>query len=457
MNLPPELFLGAVKPMFGFQGALGYEWQRFRVSVSSGYSQSAGDNPLVESIYFIPITGRLGYAFPFNKNWGLEADLGAGIQYSKTLHYETALDLYAGRRSESREIKPFAETRLHATLTILNNFLKIYAGGGVGVVFETDSPIALPMLDLGISIKPFALYSPKKREAKIPVKKLPEPVPEPAEEPAEELVEELEEDIVEDIVEDIAEEPDIIQILFQEAVYFEADSGAKILAQSLPLLREAGRQLRENPEARLILRGYAAPSGTMEGQTVVSAARVWFCTEYLKREYGIAEDRIQMRFFGAKEASVSEDAEWQLRRRVELIVESSPKAPEPSAFDPLNANTAGKTDVRSARFQYMIYFEADRGTKMLAQSLPLLREAGRRLRANPRMRIILRGYAAPSGTMEGQAAISAARVWFCAEYLKREYGIAEKRIQMQFFGAEEESVSEDAEWQLRRRVELILK
>jgi outer membrane protein OmpA-like peptidoglycan-associated protein len=443
MNLPPKLFLGDIKPMFGFHGALGYEWLKIeegragnlRFSLSSGYSQASGADPLVESLSFIPITGRLGYALPIKNNWGAEVDLGFGVQLSKTLHYEIMLDYLAGRRSESQELKLLAEGRLHAMYTLPNNFLKFYAGGGADLIFETDSPIPVPVIEAGISIKPLALYSPKKPKAVIPVPK-PEPeiVPEP----------EIE-----------SEKPARVEY----EIYFRANSGTRVFEHSLPLLQEAGRLLQKDPEARVILRGFAAPFGTAESQVAISAARVWHCAEYLKEEFNIAEDRIHMLFFGSEEThDHRRTTEWPLRRRVELIIEFSPeegKAETGIHGGSLVIEPKPRQD-KPADYQYAIYFEADRGTRIVAQSLPLLQEAGRLLQTDPEARVILEGYAAPSGTTRGQAAISAARVWHCAEYLRREYNVAEERITMQFFGAQETFASGDPEWHLRRRVEVII-
>jgi outer membrane protein OmpA-like peptidoglycan-associated protein len=479
---PPKLFLGDVKPMFGFQGAIGYEWNRFQFSFSSGYSQSAGIDPLVEDISFIPITGRLGYSLPIKNNWGVEAGLGAGVQLSKTLHYDTALDYLADRKSESMERKQLLEGRMHATYTIPNNFLKIYAGGGADILFETEGPLALPLLEAGISIKPFALYTPKERKPKTPkikpvkekkvkapkikrVKKTKNPVVKPEEPITLALTEILEPEPEPEILV-IEPEPEE-RIPLEYAIYFEADRGSRVHNRSRALLQEAGRVLQENPESFITLRGFAAPSGTTESQVVISAARVWHCVEYFKRECKIPEDRIQMQFFGSQDKSISKETQWELRRRVEFVIDFSPKdhsagapvskpvpEPGPSTFVPKDTNT-GK-NANSTRTQYALYFEGDRGTKLLWQSQIKLQEAGRLLRRNPKAHVTLRGYAAPSGTTGGQVAISAARVWHCVEYLKWDCKIPEKQIQMQFFGAEEKPISREAEWQRRRRVELII-
>jgi len=509
----PKFFLGNIKPMLGVHGALGYEWQRLRFSLSSGYSQAAGADPFVENIYFIPITARVGYALPIKDNWGVDGDLGFGIQLSKISYYENNLDLLAEQRSESQEIKPLAEARVHMTYTIPNNLLKFYAGGGLDVIFESVKPIPVPLIELGISIKPFALYSPREQKAKKPVSESnvkPEPEPEePYQEPITEPEPEpegikehygtwsasrYEEPIMEPEPERIKgpqgtwsasryEEP-IMELdpepeeLYQEisennlkqykyAIYFEANRGSKILEISQPLLQEAGRVLRENPKARITLRGYAAPSGSTESQVVISAARVWFCVEYFRQEFKIAENRIDMQFFGAENSNLSQNEEWKLRRRVELIVEFPPEKEEagtpgskqvtgsvPSVSYPRAADIV--ITPRQILLQRSIYFEANRGSKVLARSLPALREAGRVLQRNPGSSIVLRGYAAPSGTTESQVVISAARVWSCVEYFRQEFNIAENRIRMQFLGAENKPISKTAEWQLQRRVELII-
>jgi hypothetical protein len=283
---PLGLFSGIIKPLPGFRGALGYEWQRLRFSLSSGYNKYSGADPLVVNTVFIPMTVRIGYMIPLKKNWGIEPDLGVGLQYSKTLHYETLLGFLADRQEESIEIKPFAEGRVFFYIRPLD-FLKIYAGGGVDMVFEMKKPIPLPALEAGLSFKPFAIGSPRKRKPKVVIDK----------------------------------EVIIPALPWKETLYFEADRGTKILPQYQHLLEEAGRRLKENPQAHITLWGYAAPAGTTEGQITVSAARVWYCVEYLK-DCGIAEERMHQKFFGAEEiSSEMKKAVWDLRRRVDIIIE----------------------------------------------------------------------------------------------------------------------------------------
>jgi outer membrane protein OmpA-like peptidoglycan-associated protein len=452
-HFSPDPLSGIISPKLGFRGALGYEWQKLRFFVSSGHSSSDGTDPLVTSFSFIPLTIGAGYTLPIKGNWGAQADLGLGVQFLQVSHYETWLNLAGDSSLESVERKFFVEGRLYATYTPLK-FLKIYAGGGADMVFETSKPVLFPVLSVGVSLKPLLFLPPRKSKPERPVlvqQELEEEQPEPVAQ-----VPEMEDSDPEVIFD--TENPPGQTLPFRYVVYFQPDRGTDIVERYQTILKEVGERMQMYPQIRLVLRGYAAPFDMEEGQITISAARVWFCTEYLKREYGIPENRIRMAFFGAKEISELESAGFNTRRRVELFSEPL-EAPEPE--DPFlrpltEINIGGNAGNRIIPLQYSVYFEADSGTRILSPYLPLLQEAGRLLRANPKMRVTLRGFATPSGTMGGQITRSAARVWFCVEYLKREYGIGEERIRMAFFGAEEMTAAENADWNLRRRVEIIM-
>jgi hypothetical protein len=283
-----ELFSGIMKPSFGFHGALGAEWQKLRLSLSFGYSKPSGADPLVEDIpYVYSLTGRIGWMWLRKEYWGIETDLGLGGHLSKTIHYETWLDFLADRPEESRQNKLFGEIRFLTFYIRPVDFLKFYAGVGGDVIFELKPPIFLPVLEAGVSFKPFAIRPPKKREPKA-----------------------------------VDKEEVVIPVTpWRETIYFKADSGTEILQRSLHVLEEAGKRLKENPQAHITLRGYAAPKETIAGQDFISAARVWHCMKELKNKK-IVEDRMHPESFGANETSDEmKNAEDDKRRRVEIIIE----------------------------------------------------------------------------------------------------------------------------------------
>jgi hypothetical protein len=162
----PELLQEYIHPEPGFRGALGYEYNRFRFAVESGYTTITGINPLahiieseplVTDVSLVPLVFKFGYALPIRWGLGLQADLDLGFIFSRTTHYETVIDLLMNNKTESQTRSPLAGARLYATYTLPRGFLKIYAGGGIDVLFETEGPIPMPLIEAGISFKPLML------------------------------------------------------------------------------------------------------------------------------------------------------------------------------------------------------------------------------------------------------------------------------------------------------------
>jgi outer membrane protein OmpA-like peptidoglycan-associated protein len=286
--LVPELFSGLIKPIPGFRAALGYEYKRFYLAVESGYTHIEGTNPLVLDLQFVPVVIKAGYAYPIRWGLGVQADLSFGYLFSKTLHYEDAINLILEKQKLTQKRSPLAGARLYAFYEFPQNrypkkFAKVYAGGGVDLVFENDGIIPLPTLEAGISIKPFTLIR-RKGSA----------------------------------------ESQIIRL--KDAVYFEANS-VTMREAYVPLLDRVGQQLKEDPRRRLILRAYSAPERTAEWQIhrtgeipALSAARAEYCADYLAEHYGISASRIEIEHYRAEKAKNLKGAHPESFRCVELIV-----------------------------------------------------------------------------------------------------------------------------------------
>jgi outer membrane protein OmpA-like peptidoglycan-associated protein len=302
----PELFSGLMKPQPGFRGALGYEYRHFRFALESGYTHIEGVNPLVEDIKLIPLAAKAGYYLPLKWGLGLQADASFGVFFSRTLHYETVIDMLTGKRLDDKAASLFTGARLYATYTFPFEYIKLYAGTGVDIILETEGAIPPFLIEAGVSFKPFALFKPKAGQKKTELARTESVVteiPQAAREAAQEAP--------------VAKTPEKI-IVSRSSVYFRADSTA-LIEDYRPVLDDAGRRLRENPALRITLKGYTAPTGTQNGMTALSAARSWYCAEYLMNYYGIAEQRMSIEFYGAQETS--EQRAWELRRRVDLIIE----------------------------------------------------------------------------------------------------------------------------------------
>jgi outer membrane protein OmpA-like peptidoglycan-associated protein len=298
----PELFSGLMKPQPGFRGAAGYEFRNFRFAFESGYTHIEGTNPLVLDITLVPLTAKFGYSRQIYRGMGVQADISFGFFFSRTRHYQSALDVIFDKKLDEQAVSALAGARLYLTYTLPFRWLKLYAGAGADLILETEGPIPPPVIEAGISFKPLSLLKPKIQQRK-------------------------HEPIKTETVEIKPEEPQAIEappqaqrpekiILSSASVYFIADSTA-LIEDYRPLLDWAGQLLYAKPELRITLRGYTALSGTEDAMSALSAARSWYCAEYLMRCYGIAEHRMSIEFYGADKTP----GQPELKRRVDLIIE----------------------------------------------------------------------------------------------------------------------------------------
>jgi outer membrane protein OmpA-like peptidoglycan-associated protein len=320
--IAPKILSDYIKVSPGFRGALGYEWRRFRFSAESGYTHVTGTNPLVLDLKAVPLLFKAGYTFPLVSGLGIKPELGLGLLFSETDHYETALDMLQDIFEKSPVTSLFASARIHLIWTFPGNALSLYAGGGTDLILETGGPIPLPVIDAGLTIKPFALFNRTKKQSTTTSAETAEKAGEnlqddskPEENAAPAIrFEATKENIV---IENSPDQGKIVRLL--NAVYFQANS-VTLIEKYRYILDSAGEQLRAVPAARLILRAYSAPTGTHEGQIAVAGGRALFCEEYLSGQYGISKDRISIEWYGADKAPEWGNASLESYRCVELII-----------------------------------------------------------------------------------------------------------------------------------------
>jgi outer membrane protein OmpA-like peptidoglycan-associated protein len=132
-------------------------------------------------------------------------------------------------------------------------------------------------------------------------------------------------------------------------------------------------------------------------------------------------------------------------------VEASPALAEAS---PVPAEASPAPEIR---FLGAVFFEPD-GAVPREPSPPPLAAAAEALAADPRARLIIRGYSAPFGSPGGQEAVSASRARFCGGYLQSVHGVAPERMLLEWHGAAgaPETGETDTPWDFRRSAELFL-
>jgi outer membrane protein OmpA-like peptidoglycan-associated protein len=293
----PSLIKDYVKPGFGFRVALGYEYNRFRLAVESGYSHLTGTDSLVSQFDFAPLVLKFGYAMPLYSIFGLQADLNAGFAFSKIMRYPTAIDLAMDKVQEDRENSFIAGGRLYATVAPLD-FLRIYAGGGIDVILEKEGPLVLPLVEIGVHLKPFA--RPRKK-----------PEPEPV------------------IEEPVIEEPviEVIKVVIDlPHIRFQPDSAELHDSEKLKL-EEIADILRDIPGVKVRVEGHTAMAGTEQRRLAFSHRRAQAVASHLISLGAVDADNVTVIGHGAERPIADHDT-WEgmaangmsANRRVEIII-----------------------------------------------------------------------------------------------------------------------------------------
>jgi outer membrane protein OmpA-like peptidoglycan-associated protein len=306
----PDALAELVNTRLGFRAALGYEYRNFSLALETGYSHITGTNPLVLESTFIPLALKAGYNYPLPKGFGVQGDILLGYIFSRTIHYETAIDAFLGDNlRDDNERSPFAGARLYGTWTVPpgffpQNFLTVYAGGGIDVINETDGIIGLPLVEIGLHIHPLKLI-PRPKPKPQPVYEEPEPEPVVYEEPE-------------------TEEPEIppepLRLVW--LTLFPPNKTTPQREELAVLDQAAGVIKSAEGEYTVILKGYAAPFVSVSGQNDISRRRVLFCKTYLMKKHGIPEDRITIEWFGSQNIPEGvRERDYEGRRGVEIIFE----------------------------------------------------------------------------------------------------------------------------------------
>ncbi|WP_461256800.1 OmpA family protein [Treponema sp. R80B11-R83G3] len=183
------------------------------------------------------------------------------------------------KSQEDNERNLFAGARLYLTWAIPGNWLKIYAGGGVDAIIETDGFIPLPLVEAGLSFKPaplFRLFDGISRERK--------------------------------------------KVVVFGTVFFEPE-GVTAREESLKALDEFGEYAKANPGKKLLLRSYAVRHDKQQ-RLELSVKRAEFCREYLVTRCGVEEGRIKIDPWGSRNAPEAGNENVKFYDCVELIIDA---------------------------------------------------------------------------------------------------------------------------------------
>jgi outer membrane protein OmpA-like peptidoglycan-associated protein len=323
----PSLIKEYVKLGFGFRGALGYEFKRFRFALESGYSRVPGTDWLVSQVGFTPLVFKFGYGLPFFSIFGVQADVSAGLAFSKIMRYPTAIDHAMDKIREDSENNFIVGGRLYATVTPLD-FLRIYAGGGVDVILEKEGPLVLPLVEIGVHFKPFALTGEMARQQAKALAAENERQRLLAEELArlEELAraEELARQQAEAGIAAEKERQRLLLLtikLARQNIQFQADSAELHDSEKLKL-QEIADILRDIPGVKILVEGHTAMARTEHRRHVFSRERAQAVASHLVSLGAVNEADVTVIGHGAERPIADHATEEgkSANRRVEITI-----------------------------------------------------------------------------------------------------------------------------------------
>jgi outer membrane protein OmpA-like peptidoglycan-associated protein len=132
-----------------------------------------------------------------------------------------------------------------------------------------------------------------------------------------------------------------------------------------------------------------------------------------------------------------------------------PEAPPPVYTPAPIPSRVGYTDDGREGLLHPLYFEPD--TTILVENSQLVVEnVGRRLVANPSLRVLVRAFAVPYGTDDVRYLLAVNRSRVIRDSLIRNYGIAPSRIIVEAFGTEGVLERVRDEWETNRCAELLV-
>ncbi|MDR2481913.1 MAG: OmpA family protein [Spirochaetaceae bacterium] len=111
-------------------------------------------------------------------------------------------------------------------------------------------------------------------------------------------------------------------------VYFGPDE-VQVFLENLAELDAAGSYLGAFPEAKLIIRGYAAKAGYEGGRMDVSRRRAEYCRRYLQTRFSLAAERFQTEWFGSEREPEGGAGTAASMRCAELLIEEKVVPPAP--------------------------------------------------------------------------------------------------------------------------------
>lgn len=263
-------------PKISYRVGVGYHLfmsntHSFQFSLNTGQSFISGTNPLVRTLDLIPLYLLAQYEFSPFYFVSFNAGLGTGMFFSNVSRYKTAIDMIQNEISSEKNVLPFVQANLGASLKVLKNSVNICLDFGIDLLPENEGPIPLPYFCVSIKFFPLQVLKFTKflKNESGNVKK---------------------------IVEYPQEVNSFTKIYFSENSWQIQDEYFPILDYfALYLKGYLEKNQNEQKNLSIVLTGYSAPFGSEDSQDDIAEQRAQNVMEYICSKSGIKSDSFVIR------------------------------------------------------------------------------------------------------------------------------------------------------------------
>ena len=153
----PDMAADYIMDDGGFRVGVGYSFDlpynlSVPVYVESGYSHLVGTNPILLDVKSVPLIFFGGVDWTFMDFFKFNFSVGMGAMFSTVEHYESAYDMVKGNLTVSDGSDFLFAFRAGLGFDLVEGFATVYATYGLDLILETDGPIPLPGLNVGLRL-----------------------------------------------------------------------------------------------------------------------------------------------------------------------------------------------------------------------------------------------------------------------------------------------------------------
>lgn len=416
-------------PSFGIRGMLGYTNNRWPDTRQAGNAiETFGSQYLLADFMYNLSNSILGYNPQRLIDVSLFAGLGGG-QRNKADFTSNYWNL-VGRLGGQADFKLSEKFKL-------NLIADANVAGDKYNDYVTGIPVdVIPALALGFT---YSFVDNQQGGANIQ----PDLVEKPVVEPTVPKVEEVKPVVPEPIKPEPKVEVPIAKVeapALEDNIFYRINRADVANDEQKTIVANIADYLKKYPEARVVVNGYADnATGTAAINREISKRRATNVANALVNDYGIAADRIDIKWFGSDVQPFKE----VIKNRVVIVKSLSELIDEANSQVKVSPAADGSLTLE-------VFYNGDVADLSTDEQIQVVAQMAAYLKANPSANVVINGYAdGVTGDKAYNDEISKRRAAAVANALIRQHGIATERISVKWFGS---GVQPYSNWRQNRLV-----